>query len=108
MGFEEVPSLRREQHPYWEEEGGLALKLPLGYMLHDTCHTSIKSSLLGDQSSRHLRSSQVILILFVSEVTARGKEDPPETRVSAQRPCHWNTGQYTIFAISRGLCPTPT
>ena len=96
MGFEEAPSLRRGQHPYWEEEGGLALKLPLGDILHGMCHTSIKSSLLSDQRSRHLRSSQVILILFVGEVTARGKEDPPETRVSAKRPCHWNTGQHTF------------
>ena len=43
MGFEEAPSQRREQHPYWEEEGGLALKLPLGDMLHDMCLTSIES-----------------------------------------------------------------
>lgn len=38
MGLEEVPSLRREQHPYWEEEGGLALKLPLGDKLLDVSY----------------------------------------------------------------------
>ena len=82
MGFEEAPFPRREQHPYWEKEDGLALKLPLGAILHDMCHTSIKLPLLRDQSSHLLRSSQVILILFVGEVTARGKADTPETRVS--------------------------
>ena len=88
MGLEEVPSLRREQHPYWEEEGGLALKLTLGGMLHGMYHTSIKSLRKLSKFPSFTVQLQVILILLVCGVTARGKEDPPETRVSAQRPCH--------------------
>ena len=63
MGLEEVPSLRREQHPYWEEEGGLALKLTLGGMLHGMYHTSIKSFLKLTKFPSFTVQLQVILII---------------------------------------------